>query len=383
MNARLSSTFPQFQIPREAWPSLLLLLVLVLLPVGRTSEAPLVVAGIAGLVLAWRARAGLARDGAIRLVAAVFLCYWLPALISAPDAVAPAKTWDTVAVALRFLPFAAFAALALRNTSALIHAAAAVVALWLLDAWVQIFTGYSFGGPMEAERITGVFGAGNPKLGPVLAVLSPFVFAAARERWGRRGLAAAFVFQLVPVLLAGSRAGWLMFALVALAFVWRETRAPLRFVAWSVFALVIAVAAAAIADRDSHAFAKRVQRTLLAFEGSEHAVDEAGAGRVRIWRTAVKMAADHPINGVGARGFRYAYPAYAGAGDTFVDPNTDEGASHAHQIVLEVASETGVVGIVFWIIGAAFAYRAWRRAGALARERARAPALALAAMTFP
>lgn len=382
----MTSTFPLIPFLRSAWPQLMFLLVLVLLPVARSSEAPLIVCALVGLVLAWRARAALVANVAMRLAVALFLCYWLPTLFSATDAVAPSKTWSTVGVLLRFLPFVAFAVIALPSASSwarTMQAIAAVVALWLLDAWVQIVTGYSIGGAMEAERLSGIFGADNLKLGPVLAVLSPFVFCAASERWGARGLFVAFVFQLVPILLAGSRAAWLMYALVSIAFVWRQTRAPLRFAAWSAAAFAIAIAAAAIADHDSTAFAARIKRTLLALQGSEQAIDEAGAGRVRIWHTALRMAADHPFNGVGARGFRYAYARYASPGDAFVDADTDEGAAHAHQIVLEVATETGGIGLMFWIAGAFIAIRAWRRADAAARSRALAPALALGAMTFP
>jgi O-antigen ligase len=95
------------------------------------------------------------------------------------------------------------------------------------------------------------------------------------------------------------------------------------------------------------------------------------------------MIEAHPLAGVGVRGFRYAYPAYARAGDSFVDAHTDEGAAHAHQIVLEVLSETGAIGLAFWFAGAFAAVRAWRQASAGARERALAPGLALAAMCFP
>ncbi len=52
-------------------------------------------------------------------------------------------------------------------------------------------------------------------------------------------------------------------------------------------------------------------------------------------------------------------------------PTSDTGASHAHQIVLEVLSETGVVGLVFWFAGAVFAVRAWWRADAAARAHSR------------
>ncbi|MBS0557800.1 MAG: O-antigen ligase family protein [Proteobacteria bacterium] len=371
---------------KAMWPLWIVLAVLLLLPVGRASEAPLAIGAIAGLILAWRERDVLRTQVGARLALIVFACYWLAALLSAPGAVVPGKTWDTVAVLLRFVPFAVFACLALRKTAwwpRLTDACAAIVLLWLLDAWVQILTGWSLGGAETADRLSGIFGAGNLKLGPVLAVLSPFVFVAARRRWGWRGLAVAFVFQLMPILFAGSRSGWIMYALVALAFAWMQTRAPLRFAAWVLAAACAAVLGIAVAWQHSGRFDARFDRTLLALQGSEHALDTASAGRLRIWTTAARMFAAHPIAGVGVRGFRYAYPLYAQAGDAFVDANTDEGAYHAHQIVLEVLSETGIAGLLLWLIGAFCAIRAWRRAGAPARERALAPALALAAMTFP
>ncbi|HSM99828.1 MAG TPA: O-antigen ligase family protein [Rudaea sp.] len=368
------------------WPLWIALGVLVLLPLGRASEAPLVIGAIAGLILAWRERARLCADAGVRLAAILFACYWLAALASAPGAVAPEKTWSTVAALVRFLPFALFACLALRNAAwwaRLTDACAAIVVLWLLDAWVQIFTGWSLAGAETADRLSGIFGSGNLKLGPVLAVLAPFVFVAARRRWGWRGLAVAFAFQLMPILFAGSRAAWIMFALVSLAFVWMQTRAPLRFAAGSLAAVCAAVLGIAVAWQHSGRFDLRFDRTLLALQGSQQALDTASAGRLRIWHTALAMSAAHPLAGVGVRGFRYAYPRYAQAGDAFVDARSDEGAFHAHQIVLEVLSETGAIGLLLWLIGAAFAIRAWWRANAHSRERALAPALALAAMTFP
>jgi O-antigen ligase len=164
---------------------------------------------------------------------------------------------------------------------------------------------------------------------------------------------------------------------------WHETRDPRRFVGTCI-ALVLCVGAiAAFAWHDSVRFGARIERSLRALQGTEAAVDEASAGRLRIWRTAVAMSAAHPLTGVGARGFRYAYPDYARADDRFVDRASDTGASHAHQIVLEVLSETGMLGLLCWIAGTWFALRAWWRADAVARARAFAPALALVAMCFP
>jgi O-antigen ligase len=373
---------------RKIWPALLMLAVLVFLPIGiGVANAMLALCAIAGFMLAWPERRLLTSNASVRLAAVLFACYWLPALISAFDSIAPGKSWSNVAELLRFLPFAAFTCLALRDARAwprILQAAGAIVTLWLLDAWVQALTGYGIAGASDPERLSGIFGAGNLKLGPALAVLSPFVLAAARERFGRSGLVVAFVFALVPILLAGERAGWLMYALVVLAFLWREARSLLRFVGWGAAAALLAGVPILIALQTSPAFDARIDRTLHALQGTEAAVDYASSGRsMHIWPTALHMIAAHPINGVGVRGFRYAYAQYAGAGDTFATSDPDEGALHAHQIVLEILSETGTIGLLFWIAGFVFAWRAWQRADAAARSRALAPGLALATMTFP
>ena len=367
------------------WPALLVLAVLVLLPLGRSSELPLACAGVAALVLLARRRIDL-RDATPRLMLTLFACYWLPALLSGFAAIEPGKTWSTVAVTLRFLPFALFAVWALRDAErwpALTGAIGVIVAFWLLDAYVQMATGSSLGGAAEKERLSGIFGAGNLKLGPVLAILSPFVLLGARARFGLRGLAFAWLVLAAPILLAGSRAAWLSYALVGVLIAWHETRHPRRF-----FAVLIAFAIGfgaigALAWHDSTRFDARIARSLLVLHGTEGAVDEASAGRLSIWRTALAMSAAHPLTGVGVRGFRYAYPHYAATNDRFVDTVSDTGASHAHQIVLEVLSETGIIGLLFWIAGGWLALRAWWRADNLARARAIAPGLALIAMCFP
>jgi O-antigen ligase len=365
---------------------LLALAVLVLLPIGRRAELPLVIGAIAGIVLALRGRFAFDAAG-VRLALALFACYWLAALLSGIAPVEPRKTWSTIASTVRFLPFALFTTWALRERDAwprLRAAVAAIVALWMLDAYVQIAFGHSLGGAAEAERVSGIFGAGNLKLGPVLATLSPFLLLAARARLGRRGLVLAAACLLAPVLLSGSRAAWITYALVCMLLAWHETRRPRVFLGvLAAFALAVG-AVAGWALHDSARFGARVERTLLALQGTEAALDEASAGRISIWRTAVAMGVAHPLTGVGVRGFRHDYPEHAGPHDRFVAESGGEvGAAHAHQIVLEVFSETGLAGLLLWTLGAAVALRAWSRADAEARERALAPALSLLAMTFP
>jgi O-antigen ligase len=320
---------------------------------------------------------------------ALLACYVGAALLSSIDAVMPGKSWGTTAGLLRYVPLGLYACLVLRGGErlrALYLAVAAVLAVWVADAWLQAFTGWSLGGPAQAERISGIFGADNLKLGPTLSVLAPFALWVARERWGRAGLALAFLLLLGPVLLAGSRAGWLCYGLATLAFAWREAGSLRRFALWCGLGVLLVGLAGALAWRTSARFHERMERTLAVLGGNERGLDEALTGRPAIWRASVRMIVDHPWNGVGVRGFRYAYPDYAPANDHFLVAEAcgvGEGACHAHQLVLEVLTETGCAGLLLWLAGAVLAIRAWRRVAPAARAQAFPVTVALGVMLFP
>jgi O-antigen ligase len=371
---------------RELGTLMVVLAVLVLLPIGRTSELPLLIGGLVGIGWLLRGRFAPLHASRLHLTIVLFACYWIPALLSGFSAVMPHKTWMTVLEAMRFLPFALFVVWALRRPDAwpgFLLAVACICALWVLDAWVQFLSGYSLGGAPELERLTGIFGPENLKLGPVLAVLSPFFLDAARKRAGQPGLLLAFLAILIPILLAGSRAAWLSFGLVCVVFAWRETRSIRRFLPLLLGAGIVIAFSIGVMLRDSDRFDARIERSLLVFEGTERAIDEASAGRLRIWHAAAGMIRTHPLTGVGVRGFRYDYAEHAPSDDLFVDPDTGQGALHAHQIVLEVLAETGIIGLLFWIFGSVQVLRSWRRASIEQRQRAFVPALALVAMCFP
>jgi O-antigen ligase len=129
-----------------------------------------------------------------------------------------------------------------------------------------------------------------------------------------------------------------------------------------------------------------MERTLEAFHGHAANVDEALTGRLSIWRASLHMAAAHPVNGVGVRSFRYAYPSYAPANDHFVTDEScgvGEGACHAHQLLLEILTETGALGLVLWFAASCVATRHWWTRPPPARRRAFPVTVALAAMLFP
>lgn len=365
-------------------------LVIALLPFGRSAELGTFLCLLGVVMLFAREPHVLQEHPGARLLLWLLAAYIGAALLAALDAIMPGKSWATTAGLLRYLPLGLYACFAIRREHklvALYGAVALVLALWVVDAWVQTFTGWSLGGHAEAERISGIFGADNLKLGPSLAVLSPFALWAAQRRWGWRGLLFAFVLVLGPVLLSGSRAAWVCYAVVALGFAWREAKSPLRFVGLVAGGLLLLLLVGGIAWKTSSRFQDRMDRTLLVLHGTDQSVDTALSGRLDIWSDSVRMIAAHPLNGVGVRGFRYAYPKYAPANDHFVVSDeacgVNEGACHAHQLVLEVLAETGGLGLLLWLAALALALRAWRAVGTAARERVFPVTLALGAMLFP
>ena len=361
-------------------------LVVVLLPVGRTAELPLLAGAIAGVVLAWRERMRWRAHPGLPLLLAAFAAYWLSTALSAPDAVDPEKAWTETAADLRFLPFALYALVVLEQRerrARLAWLVAIVVAFWVLDALAQGQFGTGLGGRLEADRVSGVFGDDNLKLGPVLGVFAPLLLAETLHRYGRRATFVAWVLLAAAILLAGARAAWVAYALVTVVMLVRIAHGRRELVGFAALLLAAGTVLALAGYLASDRIAARVDRTVAALRGDAASVDHALAFRMPIWRTALEMAADHPVNGVGVRGFRVAYAGYAEPGDRWVDAESGTGAYHPHQIVLEILAETGAIGLLLWLGAAGLFLRAWHHASRAARHAAFAPGLALAAMTFP
>jgi O-antigen ligase len=378
--ARSPSDDPVFR-----WTPWLVLAFVALWPTVGPAEAVLTLGSLASLsVLSWRRF----RDGttlisreAWALVTALFLCYWLPQLFSAFDAIDSARAWREVLQDLRYLPFMWLVAIAVapRRGRRIVFTGLGLIALaWTLDAVVQAASGYSLGGRNSSDRLSGIFGADNLKLGLVLAALSPFALDAMARRFRALGWSLTALVLGAVLLLAGSRGSWIMYALVLLASGWRVLGRRRLLAVMTVGALLGSLLAFGISSQ----FQGRVERSAAVLAGDAHGLDEALSGRWSIWRAAAGMVAAHPVNGVGTRGFRDAYAKYAAADDFWLSRG-QPGALHAHQIVLEILSETGLVGLGLWLMGAALAWRAWRWALPDARARSRVPMLALAVTAFP
>ena len=386
------------------WAPAWVLAFVALWPAPGYAEAIMVLGALAAIV---RLLLGRFRDGtrllsgpAWALTSVLFCSYWVPELLSGVDAIDRARAFSQVAVDLVYLPFLWLVAAAVadnRSRRATFGGLGVIVGIWTVDALLQALAGTSplfwaidaikhaiSGHGMcpaaeaaRVDRLSGVLGPCNLKLGVVVASLSPFALHGAAKRFGSAGwLLAAAAVGLV-VLLAGARAAWLTFGLVLVFSGWQLLGWKRLLGVFAFGAIVLGVLTAI-----SPHVQDRMQRTAQVLTDDPEGVDIALSGRTRIWGAAVCMVREHPVNGVGARGFRDAFPA--------CDPDSAEvpawgsgPALHAHQLVLEVLSETGVLGLLCWLAGAALAWRAWNYADTRARDAARPAMLALAVTVFP
>lgn len=368
------------------------LLVLGCVPLFATKtlfNLPVAIMTLTGAVRLARHRERYQHDPAMRLIVAFFLCFWLPMWLSLPDAVNPSRSFGNTLSWLRFPLMAVFVLDTLRlpaHRRHLLYGTGIVVGVWCLDAMIQFFAGADLlGYPYNGYRLAGVF---HPQLtlGTVTAALSPLYLEGVRRLAQRTWLAWMGVAPLVATIaLAGNRAGWLMFAVVLLA--WRghcflasgRGRSRKAVLGW---AAVLLIGIPVLAQ--SPAFKSRIEATQGLFSTDLAAIDKATAYRLSIWSTALNVFRAHWLNGVGPRGFRNVYMAYADAGDRLVHELHVEGATHPHLEVLEIAVETGVIGlagfVVFWLLFLSFL----RRALADPRWEASAPwAVAALAAGFP
>lgn len=386
------------------WAPAWVLTYVALWPAPGYAETVLVLGAFAAIFLLLRSRfrggMRLLSGPAWALTTVMFAAYWVPQLISAFDAIDPPRSVVDALTDLRYLPFLWLVASSVadaRGRRATFGGLAVIVGIWVADALLQAMTGTSplfaaldnakqaMSGhrmcPAQAtqalDRLSGFLGPCNLKLGQVVATMSPFALHAASRRFGSAGWLTAAAAVGIVIVLAGSRASWITYGLVLVFSGW-------RLLGWKRMAGVFAFGALALVVLTFTVpqVRERIERTTRVLTTDQGDVDSALSGRARIWTAAACMVREHPFNGVGARRFRENFAA--------CDPSPgvraawgDGPALHAHQLVLEVLSETGGVGLLLWLAGAALAWRAWRFASPRARLQARPAMLALVVTVFP
>ena len=229
------------------WAPAWILAYVVMLPAPGIAETILSLGALTTIgLLAWsrfRGSSRLLSSPAWALTTALFFAYWLPQLISTFDAADPRGALTKTLAGLRYLPFLWLVAIsvATRPERRVVFGGIAVLVLvWSVDLLLQAATGHSLlfnaldglyaaikdKGICEGQadrgfdRFNGIFGTCNPVLGVLLASFSPFLLFAAHRRLGIAGWVVATFVVGLAVLLAGSRASWLTYALVLLFSGW-------------------------------------------------------------------------------------------------------------------------------------------------------------------
>lgn len=344
-------------LPKTWAPAVLAWSFLLLLPFGRSSELPMFIMAILGGILIWKLGKAVVWEGGARTFSLLFLCIWIPIVLSVPDSLWLKKSLSTALTFPRIYLAGIYLIWMLREDLArerLLKLSAWLMLFWVFDALVQAVIGYDLLGYAYPERLNGLFGEGNWKLGLTLAMLSPMVWEYFSRHGARWQLALAWLGTAAVVLLASNRESWIVFAVATVMWGWVYARrlgfSPLKLLA--PIALTVMIAGAG-AYHLNPKFAQRVDQSAAALNFSYAGLETASSERMHLWENALMVMGSHPVNGAGVRAYRYAYPQYAKPGDIFISPD-GTGAIYAHQLLLEVGSETGLIGLtgllVFFVI---------------------------------
>lgn len=322
---------------------------LLLLPFGRSSELPVFIMAILGGVLIWKHGKQAVWTNGAKTFSLLFLCIWVPIALSVPDSLWFKKSLSTALTYPRIYFAGIYLIWMLRENLAqqrLLKLSAWLLLFWVVDALIQAVVGHNLLGYAYPDRLNGIFGPTNWKLGLTLAMLSPIVWEYVARHGAKWQLAAAWLGTAAVVLLASNRESWIVFALVTVMWVWVYARRlgfnPAKLLGPIALAAVLAGVGA---YQVNPKFAQRVNQSVTAQGFSYESLNTASSLRIQIWDNAIKVLEQHPVNGAGVRAFRYAYPQFAEEGDIFISPDGKTGVIYAHQLLLEVGSETGVIGL--------------------------------------
>ncbi len=361
---------------------------LLLLPVGRMVEVPVLLMAALGLWLTvgggWR----LHELPAMRLFGAVFLAMWLPQLLALPGAVEPTHSARVVVTHLRFFLGGIFLILAIHSAGShqkLLRLSAWLLTFWLLDAVVQMVLGYDlFGFGPAHGRPNALFGESNLKFSFCLALLSPLLWEHAWRYWPVPARALVFLATVSAILIAGNRSAWVMLGVVLLAYgalyIRQHGRRAMRPLVVAIVGLALC---AGIAYQYSPIFSARVDRTVAFLSGERDPATDSIAHRMLIWDTAKNMFVANPLTGVGPRGFRYAYTEYAKPDDPYLQLKPPIIPTNTHNLLSELAAETGLLGLAGLLTALWLLLRSGWRAASSAQRRMLPYGIALLAAFFP
>ena len=285
------------------------------------------------------------------------LCFFIPGLLSLPGAVDFDRALST---AMRFVAYGLAGLLFLRLSPSesqwpnTVLWMTGLLLLWSLDGIVQEWRGVSLSGyPLftelpEGHKVTGSMGL---DYGPNLAVLSPFLFETLRLH-GRR---LPVLWLGVPVLavavsLSASRYSALLLLVSAMlcGALWVRGRSSNHH--WTpLFVIILSVGGLLLPILLVPHLAERLLLLGGSLSASEMEANTALAFRPELWKASWVVFTENWVAGVGLRGSSQAMLPVLAASDFFPNGMLSRGW-HTHLGILEIAADTGILGVLGYLL---------------------------------
>ena len=277
----------------------------------------------------------------MKKAAMLFACISLPGLISLLFSV---NLDRGISAVFRFAAYAlaAWVVLSVRieegDAKRIMSFLGILLVAWAVDGFVQLLTGVSLlGDPLVELGEEGAIVTGSLQLGygATLAILSPF-FLEALRRAGGMGVGILSLPVYAAIVMSGHQssavlaliglAGWAMLALRN-----KEVGAKRQvtgFVISAIIGLLLGVYLSVVTGQVSTLAEAPARYQSFLYQS-------------QLWELSWQAFMDHWLTGVGMRGFG----TYALATDASTIPGLAE-TWHSHLTILEVISETGLVGLI-------------------------------------
>ncbi|MGB0222932.1 MAG: O-antigen ligase family protein [Luminiphilus sp.] len=277
----------------------------------------------------------------MKKVAMLFACIALPGLISLLFSV---NLDRGISAVFRFAAYAlaAWVVLSVKieegDAKRIMSFLGILLVAWAVDGFVQLLTGVSLlGDPLVELGEEGAIVTGSLQLGygATLAILSPF-FLEALRRAGGMGVGILSLPVYAAIVMSGHQssavlaliglAGWTMLALRN-----KEVGAKRQvtgFVISAIIGLLLGVYLSVVTGQVSTLAEAPARYQSFLYQS-------------QLWELSWQAFIDHWLTGVGMRGFG----TYALATDASAIPGLAE-TWHSHLTILEVISETGLVGLI-------------------------------------
>ena len=222
--------------------------------------------------------------------------------------------------------------------------------VWLLVALLIYFAGtglfayahgeyyaltYNLGNLDRARGVNSLVGGPN-ELAGLLLTLIPFVVAllrCTRNLLAKSLLLAAGALALTTMVLTGSRSAMVGLAFVVVYSVFTSKHKLINLASCVVLGCVVWFSIPA-------AYQQRFLTVKSYAEGGK--LDDSNEYRLEVWRAGWKMFTDHPLLGVGAGQFPTAF-------GTSYSQKAHGGWMNPHNLLLQVACELGIVGLIAFV----------------------------------